>query len=296
MAVIKEEILSLQEIKERLSKNELPISGETTLRSAKFKILRPAFYAGIALHTGRCVRPELLKKMAVSDRERYRDEDPYTDLFIQKFPIQIIACDSRFEYDLNRDRESCVYEKFKKKWNLKVWNDEPAAEEKELSHKKFDEFFTLVDLISNFLLQQSSYAVIFDMHSFCFQRYEQKAWHIDEKPEINVGTMASNRELFKPLIDDFINLLKRSKIENHQIRVAENKLFPGGYLSRRIAKNHYSNILTLALEYKKIFMDELSGEFYPGIFGLLKTGFEHAVARFINRKHLILYFNRLIQT
>lgn len=271
------EKIPLSEIKTRLEKNELPLSGFTELGSAEFHFLKPSFYAGVALHAGSKVRLGLVEKMAVSKADRYRDEDPFTDLFIRNFPIQIIALDSRFEYDLNRDRESCLYKKFKKKWNLLIWNEEPDNDEKKISCAKFDEFFQLMDMVSEYLLQQNRFGFLFDMHSFCYQRFEQKEWFVDQKPEINVGTKASNRKLFKPAIKNLIKNFKTLKIGDHQIRVAENEIFKGGYLSRRTGKNHYNNILTFALEYKKIFMNEISGELYPEVLENLIKNFEESV-------------------
>ncbi len=66
------------------------------------------------------------------------------------------------------------------------------------------------------------------------------------------------------------------RTENHPVRVAENEVFPGGYLSRRLSEEWYENVLVLALEYKKIFMDEWTGELYREILDMLVHGFRVA--------------------
>ena len=277
----------LKDIKRKLEQNEFPFSGITELGSAEFHFLKPAFYAGIVLHANSRIRAELIEKTALTKEQRHRDEDPFTELFIKKFPVQIIARDSRFEYDLNRDRESCIYKKYKKKWDLLIWKQEPNAKEREVSCEKFDEFFNLMEITCDFLLKQNRYAFIFDMHSFCYRRFEDQKWFIDAKPEINIGTKASNKELFDPLINYFQKSLSKTIIDGHKIRVAENDIFKGGYLSRRVGKKYYNQILTYALEYKKIFMDEITGELYPEVFEKLVADFEQSVEQLLNSKKFL---------
>ena len=51
--------------------------------------------------------------------------------------------------------------------------------------------------------------------------------------------------------------------DSHSLRVSENEVFPGGYLTRKYAGSHSREVLVLAIEYKKIFMDEWTGELFP---------------------------------
>lgn len=267
----------LDEIRSRLEKNELPFSGITKMGSAEFHFQGPAFYAGIALHAGSKIRKKMREKLALTLQQQHCDEDPFTDRFIRNFPVRIIARDSRFEYDLNRNRRTCVYKKYKKKWQLLIWNRNPSEKDIEVSCQKFDEFFQLMDITCDFLLKHNRYAFLFDMHSFCYRRFEDRPWYIDPLPEINIGTKASNRKLFGPLIRRFQKSLSGTLIEGHPIRIAENEIFKGGYLSRRTGKKYKNQILTFALEYKKIFMDEITGELYPEILEQLISSFETAV-------------------
>ena len=71
--------------------------------------------------------------------------------------------------------------------------------------------------------------------------------------------------IFGHIIDDFLNRLGEISIDGHFIYAGENIVFKGGYLSRRLSKEHNNKLLVLAIEFKKIFMDEWSGQVYEDI-------------------------------
>ena len=79
---------ALIEIEKRLEENDFPFEGQTELGSAYFMFMRPANYFGIAIHAGSKVRPDLLKKMKISREDRFREEDPFTQLFIMDFHLR----------------------------------------------------------------------------------------------------------------------------------------------------------------------------------------------------------------
>ncbi|MBN1478807.1 N-formylglutamate amidohydrolase [candidate division KSB1 bacterium] len=269
--------LSLLELRQRLFNNQLPVVGITPLGSSRFYISQPAFYAGVAIHAGNRVRPDIQDALAVTPHDRYREEDPYTDSFIQDFPIQIICRDSRFEYDVNRELERGIYDEHKKTWGLTVWQRPLTEKERQLSLAKHQEFHDLMDIITSYLLRQNRYAIIFDMHSYCYQRTARLPWYQDAKPEVNLGTKAVNQQLFAPVIEKFMRDLATTQIDSRRIRVLQNDVFFGGYLSRRLSAKFFDNVLVLALEFKKIFMDEWSGQLYPAILAALTDGFRRAV-------------------
>jgi N-formylglutamate deformylase len=269
----------MDKIRQRLESGNLPLKGITPLGSAEFHFMEPARYLGVALHCGRNVRPDLKEAMEIPAADRFREEDPYTDLFIEDFPIRILARDSRFEFDLNWEMEKSIYSPGEQKWGLQVWNRELTDEEKELTYSKFREFHALLDLAVEFMLGSGPPVVIFDMHSFCYQRDQKTDWTRDGTPGINLGTRYINRKFFSPLIDTFLEGISETVIEGHLLRVAENELFPGGYLTRKYSRLHSQKVLVLAIEYKKIFMDEWSGEFHMDKFHILRRDFIHAKER-----------------
>lgn len=257
------------------------MKGITPLGSAEFHFIGPARYMGVALHCGSNVRQELWGAMEVTAGDRFREEDPYTELLIEDFPIRIIARDSRFEYDLNWEIEKSIYAPGEKKWGLQVWNRKLTDDERERTYNKFREFHALLDMATEFMLGSGSPVIIFDMHSFCYQRDQKTDWNRDGKPVINLGTRYIDRKFFTPLIDNFLEGISETVIEGHPLRVAENELFPGGYLTRKYSQLHNQKVLVLAIEYKKIFMDEWSGDFHMDKFHILRRDFIHAKERVI---------------
>jgi hypothetical protein len=272
---------SLRDIQDHLEHGDLPLSGTTPLGSAEFHFLKPSWYAGIAIHAGSNVRDEILTAMKVSRADRYREEDPYTGHFIRDFPIRIIARDSRFEYDINRDRGKAIYETPQMAWGLEVWNQPLTSKDIEKSMTKYDEFHGLMDIVTAYLLKQNRYAVIFDVHSYNYQREEKVSWQMDEKPVINIGTGPVNRELFGNVIDDLLGSLNGLSIAGHPISARENVVFKGGGLSRRLSPAYYDQLLILAIEFKKIFMDEWSGRLYEDTLGQLADAFSLGVKQVV---------------
>ncbi len=254
---------SLEEIGQCLKEEKYPISGITELGSAEFHFQKPVNYLGVALHNGSRIRPELLGAMEAEQEERFREEDPYTEYFLYDFPIQLIARDSRFEYDLNWEMDRCIYPAGEKKWGLQVWNRPLMDSEIEWTYNKYKEFHGLMDLLIGYILEYQSFAILFDIHSFCYQREERLKWWEDDKPEVNLGTRFINRAHFSSLVDLFLQHTSKMEINGHSLRVGENVLFPGGFLTRKYAESHMRKVLVLAIEYKKIFMDEWTGELFP---------------------------------
>ncbi len=77
---------SLNEIEEKLRNGELPFSGITELGSSEFHFEAPAFHAGVSMHSGHQVRKEILEILAVSEEDRYREEDPLYGQVHRGFP------------------------------------------------------------------------------------------------------------------------------------------------------------------------------------------------------------------
>lgn len=277
---------SLREIQDHLENGDLPLCGKTQLGSAEFHFWKPSWYAGIAIHAGSNVRDEILTAMKVSRADRHREEDPYTERFLRDFPIRIIARDSRFEYDINRDRDKAIYQTPEMAWGLEVWNQPLSTQDIDTSMTKYDEFHTLMDIVTAYLLKQNRYGVIFDCHSYNYQREEKVSWQIDEKPVVNIGTGPVNRVLFGNVIDDLLGSLNGRSVAGHPISAGENVVFKGGGLSRRLSPAYYDQLLILSIEFKKIFMDEWSGRLYEDILEQLADAFSLGVKQVVTHPFL----------
>ena len=272
----------LEEIRRRFREGGLPFSGISPLGSAEFHFREPARYLGVALHAGSRVRPGLRGVMAVSEEERHREEDLFTERFIRDFPLQLIARDSRFEYDLNWEEERAIYPAGEKKWGLRVWSRELTKDERAATLDKYREFHAILDMVVEFLRGTGFPVILFDMHAFRYRRESHVAWFDDDKPEVNLGTRSVNRDHFARLIDCFLEGVAGTKIGNHTIRVTENGLFPGGYLTRKYSAGDNRGVLVLAIEYKKLFMDEQTGQFREEIFATLWKNFVKTRDRIID--------------
>jgi N-formylglutamate deformylase len=264
------QLFTLEGIRSRLKDGNLPFTGTTPLGSAYFRFSRKAPSLAVVLHSGSRVRAGLKQYMEVTENERFREEDPYMDRYAEDFPIQLIALDSRFEYDLNRDMEDTIYPADRKKWGLQVWKQPLPESEVEITFQKYREFHTLLDIVIEWLLDSYRQIILFDLHSFCYRREADIHWWEDERPEINLGTRAVNREYFSPLIDLFLKEVSGMTVEGYPVRTGENQAFGGGYLTRKYARVFNRQVLVLAVEYKKIFMDECTGKEYPEILEMFR--------------------------
>jgi hypothetical protein len=131
-------------------------------------------------------------------------------------------------------------------------------------------------MVCRYLLLQNRHALLFDLHAYCYQRETRQLWHEDERPEINIGTGPVNREIFEPAIRCFKSNIRKTEIHGHTLRITENEIYLGGYLSRHLSRIYPDRLLVLAIEYKKIFMDEWSGELYGDFLNKLIRDFKRA--------------------
>ncbi len=113
MITLPEEAI-LEKIKDREIFTATIDGGGFTLKIEKYE---PAMSA--AIHDGGNMRSELVANCLLSESERYYEEGPYTGSFVEQQSITLIAHDSRYEYDLNRNTDACVYETARGKecWN-----------------------------------------------------------------------------------------------------------------------------------------------------------------------------------
>ena len=79
-----------------------------------------------AIHDGHGLREEVAENMKLNERDRLREEDPYTSEWVEVADTNIIGLCSRFEVDLNRPREKAVYITPDDCWGLDVWKEKPS--------------------------------------------------------------------------------------------------------------------------------------------------------------------------
>ena len=75
-----------------------------------------------------------------------------------------------------------------------------------------------------------------------------------------MGTGALDEQRWGPLVGRFIDDLGASGSPGHHLDVRQNVRFRGGHLSRWVAGRYPDTGCALAIEFKKVFMDEWTGE------------------------------------
>ncbi|MER9405101.1 N-formylglutamate amidohydrolase [Mesorhizobium caraganae] len=218
---------------------------------------------GTAIHSGTDVGSACRGLMCLSDPDRLREEDPFTERFIADFPTRIIVHRSRFQVDLNRARDAAVYLSPDQSWGLKVWRELPAEAIVEESLSFHDAFYSELKRVLADIEKRYGRFVLVDVHSYNHRRDGPQAQPTarDLAPDINIGTSSMDRERWAPVVDAFIETLRGNQLNGEPIDVRENVSFQGkGEQTRFVHTNFPQTGCAIAVEFKKIFMDEWSGE------------------------------------
>ena len=174
----------------------------------------------------------------------------------------ILPLRSRFEVDLNRPREKAVYIQPEDAWGLYVWKETPSPAIVDQSLANYDAFYAEAHRLFTELEHQFGYFVVYDLHTYNHRREGPNSPPADPRlnPEVNIGTGTMNRTYWTPLIDRFINDLSRFNFLGRKLDVRENIKFQGGQFSRWIHQQFPETVCSIAIEFKKFFMDEWTGK------------------------------------
>lgn len=215
-----------------------------------------------AIHDGHDLRPEIADAMALDEDTRLREEDPFTARIGARLPARVVAHRSRFELDLNRGRADGVYRTPDDCWGLQVWRDSPLADDLvEGSLSIYDSFYARLAERLDEVAARGPF-VLYDVHSYNHRRdgADRPAAPAAENPEVNVGTGSLDRDHWAPVVDAFIDRLGSVPTSRGLLDVRENVRFKGANLARWVHERYPRTGCVLALEFKKTFMDEWTGE------------------------------------
>jgi hypothetical protein len=231
--------------------------------SAKFSLNFDEPIVGTAIHNGHKVRKFTLDNLAISDFQRFYEEDPFTDFFIENFNNKIIVDFSRFEVDLNRSREHCVYLNPEDAWGLKVRKEKVPDNQIEKSLEIYDDFYRRAKLFFDELVFKYGYFFVYDVHSYNHRRNGKNAPIDDPKknPEIIIGTSNMNPKFIK-IAEIIQNSILSESFLGRKLDARINVKFSGGNFARWIHKNYTDTGICISLEFKKIFMNEWTSEIY----------------------------------
>ncbi|HEY4071066.1 MAG TPA: N-formylglutamate amidohydrolase [Sphingomicrobium sp.] len=223
----------------------------------------PGPVVATAIHNGHDLRAEAARAMALSDPDRVREEDPFTGEAVLDVPTHVIVHRSRFEFDLNRAPESAVYRKPEESWGLKVWNEEPDDAFVARSLTIHADYYRMLGALLDGVAMRHERFVLIDVHSYNHRREGPDAQPTPqaEAPDINIGTFSMPRTEWAFLIDPLIEMLRGFDFNGRRLDVRENVAFQGkGCQTRFVHERYPLRGCAIALEFKKFFMDEWSGE------------------------------------
>jgi len=231
---------------------------------ASFNLPAPDLVLATAVHNGHELRSDLADLIEVDEPTRLREEDPHTGALASRFASSVVVHRSRFEVDLNRERELAVYQTPKDAWGLDLWRkplpDEATAESLFL----YDRFYSELAEALDRMVAESGGFVLYDLHSYNHRRNGPDAEPDPpgENPVVNLGT-GSMPEKWKPVADTFVEKMREATLDGVALDVRENVRFEGRQVARWVHENYGESSCALAIELKKVYMDEWTGEVLP---------------------------------
>ncbi|WP_348270864.1 N-formylglutamate amidohydrolase [Rhizobium sp. Root1220] len=216
-----------------------------------------------AIHEGHTVREKLADLYALAPDERLREEDPFTAFLIADITNQVIFHRSRFEIDLNRARAAAVYTGPDEAWGLNVWKAPLSSAELETSLASHDDYYEFMLSMLQGIERRHGRFILLDVHSYNHRRGGADEEPTDQKdaPDINIGTSSMNRDRWADVVDGLIQHFSGFDINGQAVDVRENVAFQGRGEQTRFIHEHFAETgCAIAVEFKKIFMDEWTGE------------------------------------
>ena len=212
-----------------------------------------------AIHNGHGLRTELERLVKAPSHDRLREEDPYTGEWTHQFPTRVVVHQSRFEVELNRPRDRCVYSGPVDAWGLELWREQLPSAVVARSAALWDDFYEALGGLVEHRLSQESRVLVLDLHSYCHRRVgpDAPADPPEENPELNIGTGTMDRAFWAPVVDRFISALLTA--DRASLDVRENVKFRGGYMARWLHERFPRRVCVLSVEARKSFMDEWTG-------------------------------------
>ena len=214
-----------------------------------------------AIHEGSGLRPEVAGRLRLTDEDRRREEDPYTELWTTCAPTRIVVHTSRFEVDLNRPLERAVYRTPEDAWGLPLWDGPLPDGLAAVSRAKHVAYYEQLRALCDELVRVHGGFVLLDIHSYNHRRAgpDGPAAPVEGNPVVNLGTGTMDRTRWAGLVDRFVAEMSVVSWQGAPLDVRENVRFRGGEQCRWVHEHYPETGCALALEFKKVFMDEWTG-------------------------------------
>ena len=229
---------------------------------ASFSLSAPNLVIATAVHNGHDLRPDMSALVQLDESTRLREEDPHTGTLARRFASNVVVHRSRFEIDLNREQDQAVYRTPDDAWGLQVWHRPLTPEEIAESLRLYDRFYVELSSVLDRLVAENGGFVLFDIHSYNHRRAGASGEPDppEQSPVVNLGT-GSLPEKWKPVAEAFVESMRASILDGVPLDVRENVRFEGRQVARWVHERYGDEGCALAIELKKTFMDEWTGEF-----------------------------------
>jgi len=256
----------LQMLQPNVRPNAIRHVDRTTIPAERWWTVQhgPGPVVATAIHDGHELRPEIAESMRLSDADRLREEDPFTGEAVRGVPQHVITHRSRFEFDLNRDTDNAVYRTPEQSWGLEVWKSDPLDDA--LVRRSLGlhaEYYRMLGSLLDGVAARHERFLVIDVHSYNHRRDGPNGEPTpqDKAPDINIGTFSMPREQWAWLVDPLIEAMAAFDFNGRLLDVRENIAFQGkGEQTRFVHQRYPGRGCAIALEFKKFFMDEWTGE------------------------------------
>jgi N-formylglutamate amidohydrolase len=231
---------------------------------ASFNLPVPNLVVATAVHNGHELRSELADLIELDEPTRLREEDPHTGALAARFESSVIVHRSRFEVDLNRERDIAVYRNPDDAWGLDLWRQPLPDHQVSESVALYDTFYAdLANALDRLVAERGGF-VLFDIHSYNHRRSGPEADPDppEENPVVNLGT-GSLPGRWQPVSEAFMKQIREQTLDELPLDVRENVRFQGRQVARWVHETYTETGCALAIELKKVYMDEWTGKVYP---------------------------------
>lgn len=231
-----------------------------------------------AIHDGTCLRPEVAGLTALSHAQRLHEEDPFTGQAIAGVPTHVVVHRSRFEVDLNRAESDAVYLEPEQCWGLQPWRQPPGDRLVADSRRMHRAFYAMLQHLIGDVSGAHGRFVVLDVHSYNHRREGPGSTPTPARdaPDINIGTHSMPRAQWAFLLDPLMEAMRAFDFAGRRLDVRENVAFQGrGELARFVHERHPRTGCAIALEFKKFYMDEWTGEPEPNQLSAMRAFIDH---------------------
>ena len=239
------------------------MDGQTTPERWWTMTRGPGPVLATAIHDGHELRPAVAEEMVLGDSDRLREEDPFTGQAVEGVPTHVVVHRSRFEFDLNRAAADAFYRTTEQSWGLTVWRGEPDDGLVAESLAIHAAYYRMLGGLLDGIAAEHDRFVLIDVHSYNHRRDgpDGAPTPQDKAPDINIGTFSMPREEWAFLLDPLMEAMRGFDFNGRHLDVRENVAFQGkGEQTRFVHDRYPGQGCAIALEFKKFFMDEWTGE------------------------------------